>query len=120
MDFLQCIHKREWGTCMCVCSLICCSVAIVTTFPISLLIQTGLKLCLVAALPPPITIAPNMLPHPPQSSPPCPRSASSLNQALSSVSPVPILSLPDTVLTFNSLHSCNMSFFTVSDLVLND
>lgn len=35
---------------MCVCSLNCCSVAIVTTFPISLLIQTGLKLRLVAAL----------------------------------------------------------------------
>jgi len=44
-----------------VCSLICCSVAIVTTFPISLLILTGLKLCLVAALPPPhITIVPHM------------------------------------------------------------
>lgn len=43
--------KREWRTCMCVCSLICCSVAIVTTLPISLLIQTGLKLCLVAVLP---------------------------------------------------------------------
>lgn len=65
--------------------------------------------------PPTITIVSNMNPllHLLQPSPPCPRSASSLNQAPSSVSPVPVLSLPDTVFTFISLHSCDVSFFTL-------
>lgn len=103
---------------MCVCSLICCSVAIVTTFPILLLIQTGLKLCLVAALshPPTITIIPNMNPllHLLQSSPPCPRSASSLNQAPSSVSPVPVLSH-----WFHSIHvMCHSSHFILNALMV--
>lgn len=77
--------KQDWYIYTRACSLICCSVAIVTTFPILLLIQTGLRLCLVATSSTPITIVPNInpLPHP-QPLSPWPRSATSLvlNRAL--------------------------------------
>lgn len=113
-----CVWKREWRTCMCVCSLNCCSVAIVTTFPISLLIQTGLKLRLVAALLPHYHRPKHELsPSSPPALTPHAHAQPAVWTKHPPLSPGPVLTPP---FTFDSFHSCDVSSLILNILMVED